>query len=100
MARDFAKKFYNSKAWKKARLAYIYKKFGLCERCIKPNSKQVHHIKKLTPENIDNPEITLNEDNLEVLCDECHQLEHHQKYSMTEVDLVIDDNGMVVKREG
>lgn len=32
MAREFAKKFYNSKAWKKCREAYKKKVNGLCER--------------------------------------------------------------------
>lgn len=43
MTRLFAKSFYNSKAWKNARKAYIALKFGICERCGKPDAKQVHH---------------------------------------------------------
>lgn len=37
---------------------------------------QVHHKKHLTPKNINDPEITLNWDNLELLCLDCHRKEH------------------------
>lgn len=36
----------------------------------------MHHKKHLTPKNINDPEITLNWDNLELLCLDCHQKEH------------------------
>ena len=98
MARDFAKKFYNSKAWKNVREAYIAMRFGVCERCGQPNCKQVHHKKYLTPENIDNPDVALNFSNLELLCDTCHQLEHNEKYSPIRMGLMFDTNGCIVKR--
>ena len=52
----------------------------MCERCyaagkIVPGT-QVHHRIRLTPQNIGKPEITLNWQNLELLCDECHHEEH------------------------
>ena len=37
---------------------------------------QVHHKIRLTPFNINNPEITLSYKNLELLCDDCHEKEH------------------------
>lgn len=98
MAREFSKAFYNSKEWKKARACYISSKFGICERCGQPNSKQVHHKIYLTPENINNPEITLGFDNFELLCDLCHQKEHHEKYSATEWGLAFDENGDLIQR--
>jgi RNA polymerase-binding transcription factor DksA len=33
MARDFSKKFYNSKEWAKCREAFKQSKYGICERC-------------------------------------------------------------------
>ena len=81
MAKDYAKSFYNSKQWKQARKVYIEMKFGICERCGKPNAKQVHHKKYITKANINNPEITLDFDNFELLCDYCHQKEHKEKNS-------------------
>ena len=99
MPRDFSKNFYNSKAWKKAREAYIGSKFGICERCGKPNSKQVHHKVYLTPDNINNPEISLNPDNFELLCDVCHQKEHNEKYSPIVWGLEFNENGELVRRK-
>ena len=60
-------------------------KKGLCERClshgiIKPGD-EVHHIMRLSLENINNPEITTNFDNLELLCSSCHYAEHHDEKS-------------------
>ncbi len=99
MARDFSKAFYNSKAWKRTRDAYVSSKFGICERCSRPDSKQVHHKSYLTPENINDPDITLSFDNLELLCDVCHQKEHNEKYSATEWGLCFDSNGDLIRRE-
>ena len=76
----FAHQFYVSPAWIKCRRAYAESVGGMCERCyasgkIVPGT-QVHHKIRLTPQNINNPEITLNWDNLELLCDDCHNDEH------------------------
>lgn len=97
MAREFSKSFYNSTAWKHTRDAYIASKFGICERCGRPNCKQVHHKVWLTPYNINNPDITLNFDNLELLCDTCHQREHNEKYSAIVWGLEFDSNGDIKK---
>lgn len=97
MARNFSKKFYNSKNWKKTRLNYTAYRFGICERCGAPNSRQVHHKEYLTPLNINNPDVTLNYDNLELLCDDCHAKEHHEKHSPTEWGLYFNDKGDLIK---
>jgi len=78
----FARQFYMSRAWVKCRKAYAASKGGLCERCwakglIVPG-EEVHHKIRLTPENINDPSIALNHDNLELLCKNCH-LEEHSK---------------------
>lgn len=93
----FAKSFYLSKAWRDTR-AYIYKRdMGLCVRCGKPG-KIVHHKIYLTPQNIDNPSITLSEDNLELLCCECHAIEHEGQAPTAE-GLEFDSEGNLVERE-
>ena len=97
MAREFAKKFYNSIAWLKCRLAYFQSVFGLCERCGMPGD-EVHHKIELTPVNINNPEITLNWDNLELLCQSCHSIHHMSKYSPLREDVMFDSNGDLVIR--
>lgn len=88
MAREFAKEFYNSRAWKDCRRAYAAKVGGLCERCLakgiyKPGVV-VHHKTHLTPENITDPWVALSFDNLELLCMDCHAAEHsNKKYRYT-----------------
>lgn len=39
----------------------------------------VHHKIWITPKNINDPNVTLSWDNLEVVCDEHHNTEHHGK---------------------
>lgn len=79
MAQEFAKKFYKSKAWKDCRASYIAYRIsvdgGMCETCHKELGKIVHHKEWLTPENINNPNVTLNHDNLKYDCQTCHNQE-------------------------
>ena len=74
------RQFYGSIAWQRCRDTYASKKKYLCERClakgIVKEGTQVHHKKRLTVDNINDSKITLNEDNLELLCKECHEDEH------------------------
>ena len=77
MARAFAKAFYNSQEWIRLAKAYREKHFFTCERCGAANAREVHHKIHLTPENIAIPGIALNHDNLELLCQDCHNAEHH-----------------------
>lgn len=106
MAKEYAKGFYNSSAWIKCREGYIKSTHdGLCERCktknrIKPG-KIVHHIKEITPLNINDTGITLNWDNLEYVCQDCHNLEHHgaEDRTTTEEGLMFDGAGRLVIKE-
>lgn len=74
--KDFAKKFYTTKQWKACRKSYIQKRImidgGLCEECHDAPGYIVHHKEILTPANINEPDITLNHDNLEYVCKKCH----------------------------
>ena len=97
MAKEFAKKFYKSKAWLKCREGFIQSVYGLCNRCGKPGYI-VHHKELLTPSNIDNPDITLSWDKLEYLCQECHNKEHMGKHEgVIREGLRFNDKGEVVK---
>lgn len=53
---------------------------GLCECCLKAGIIKagviVHHKVHLTPDNIDNPEVALNPDNLMLVCRDCHAKLH------------------------
>lgn len=83
MAREFAKAFYNSTRWKKCRMAYIrHRKSvdgGMCESCRERPGYIVHHKTELTPENINDPDVTLGFWNLKYDCLECHNKEHEKK---------------------
>ena len=95
--RDFAKELYLSPLWKRIRAYIIKRDLGLCVRCGKPG-EIVHHKVHLTPQNINDPDIALGEDNLELLCRECHAIEH-QGESPTADGLCFDDQGNLVERE-
>ena len=99
MARDFARSFYSSAAWISCRDSYIAKRRGLCERCLARGlihpGKIVHHRTYLTPENITNPAVALNHANLELLCQDCHNAEHHAR---SDQRYVIATDGSVIPR--
>ena len=86
----YAEKFYKSKTWNKTREAYIKSVGGLCEICLSKGlynpGEIVHHIKPITPENISNPEITLNWQNLKLVCAACHAEIHIRKEKRYRVD--------------
>lgn len=77
---ECAERFYKSRTWKRCRDAYAKSVGNLCERCLKKGlyvpGRIVHHKCYICPDNIDDPYITLNWDNLELLCRSCHELEH------------------------
>lgn len=45
---------------------------GACEECGRQQGYVVHHTIMLTPDNINNAEITLNHKNLKYVCKSCH----------------------------
>ncbi|OPX88616.1 MAG: HNH endonuclease [Pelotomaculum sp. PtaB.Bin104] len=93
--KPFAKKFYKSKAWQDCRDAFFKSRFGLCERC-GAGGVIVHHKTKLTPGNINDPSVSLSWDNLEVLCQACHNKEHG--LSSTSADTMFDAFGNLIHR--
>ena len=86
-----AERFYKSAAWVKASRAYRNRMSHLCERCNRPGA-YVHHKTYLTPANIGNPQITLNADNFELLCFECHEKEHNRQKVKTERRKILFDS--------
>ena len=77
--REFAEKFYKSKAWQRTRDLYASSVHGLCEDCLAKGEltpgQIVHHLVELTPENINDPSITLAFSNLRLVC-----RDHHKSY--------------------
>ncbi len=94
--KTFAKKFYNSKQWRECRLSYIAYRHGLCERCNNAGDI-VHHKILLTPDNISDPEITLNVEHLELVCITCHNMEH-MSGKVTAEGLVFNSEGELIER--
>ena len=88
--REFAESFYKSKAWQRCRASFVKAKGGLCERCMAEGIAEagviVHHKIELTPENIGRPEITLNFDNLQLLCRACHAKAHGRAIKRYKID--------------
>ena len=80
----------------------------MCERCTKELAEGritlkdvepgiiVHHKKHITPENINNPRVTLSFDNLELLCARHHNEEHKSKY---EKRYRFDEYGNIIQIE-
>jgi Restriction endonuclease len=74
----WARSFYLSTAWEKTRVAYLISQDYICERCGEP-AKVVHHRVWITRKNINDINIILSWENLEALCQDCHNKEHHKK---------------------
>ena len=100
MAKEYSRAFYNSRAWHKCRKGYIKSVNGLCEKCLSEGRYRpgyiVHHIKHITPDNINDTQITLNWGNLEYVCQECHNHLHYGELSVTEYGLKFDRDGNIV----
>lgn len=99
MAKSWAKEFYNSKAWIKCRKSYIAERIltdgGLCEQCHTKHGYIIHHKIKLTPENISNPDLSLNFDNLMYVCKKCHdEFPEHFNNSLSS-SYEFDEEGMI-----
>ena len=92
--KDFAASFYKSKAWQQCRAAYAKSVGGLCEQCLKAGlvkpGEIVHHKVHLTPDNINDPAVTLAWRNLELLCRDCHAKVHGtvRRYKVDEMGRV------------
>ena len=99
MAKEFAIKFYKSKAWLQCRERFIQSVYGLCNRCGSPGYI-VHHKELLTVMNISNPDVTLNWELLEYLCIDCHNREHMSSHDIViREGLSFNDEGEVIKVE-
>ncbi|PWL80430.1 MAG: HNH endonuclease [Prevotellaceae bacterium] len=106
MAREFSKHIYKGKAWIKTR-EYIFRKYdGICQKCGAPG-EEVHHKIFLRPSNIDDPDIVYGEDNLILLCKDCHFREHEKTNSKFKVKreravengLYFNEDGELVSQE-
>lgn len=85
--KPWAEFFYNSPQWKRMRNYCMKRDAYLCQDCLQKGltvpAEEVHHIIPLTPENIMDPSVTLDEVNLVSLCRECHRARHGQQKRYT-----------------
>lgn len=86
----FAEKFYKGRQWRKTREDYAHYAGGLCEVCwskgLVTPGEIVHHKIPITPENINDPEITLSWSNLQLVCRDCHGKIHDGKVIRYKLD--------------
>lgn len=97
MAKEFAKAFYNSGAWRKTRKSFIAGRVsidgGMCQSCKDVPGYIVDHIEELTPNNINDTLITLHWRNFQYLCLRCH---NKKTFGTIEDDkYFFDSNGMI-----
>lgn len=90
MSQPYAKAFYDSTEWHNAKEAHLRKVGRLCERCllqgiIEP-ARVVHHKIPITPANIYDVHVTLDDNNLMALCMDCHAEVHkgEKRWTVTE----------------
>ena len=90
MTSEAQKNFYKSVAWKNLRAAYAKQKGFLCERCLAKglfnHGDIVHHKVYLNADNLEIPEVTLGTENLELLCQDCHNAEHFRNRPRYTID--------------
>lgn len=72
--------FYASMAWQKFRANIILERGLICERCHKliasKGDATLHHTCELTVHNVYDAMIALNPDKVELICRDCHDVEH------------------------
>ena len=88
--KEWARFFYNSQQWHNMRNYVMKRDAYLCQDCLAKGkqtpAEEVHHITPLNPQNIMDPSVTLNENNLVALCRECHKARHGAKQKRYTVD--------------
>ena len=94
MSEGIYKRFYASIQWRRCREAYKKSQGYLCERCkakgLLVPATEVHHIVPLTPQNINDPSITLSFSNLMAVCERCHdELHNRRRYKVDEYGRVM-----------
>lgn len=82
---DKIHQFYCRKQWRDLSYNLKIERGGKCSRCdfIAVNKEDfkyliAHHKIELTEDNVDDPNISLNPDNIEIICHSCHNKEHRR----------------------
>lgn len=83
MAKKFSEKIYSSQKWKRLRKQIAESNFYICQMCGRPFSSDdiiIHHITHINQDNVDDPNVTFNSDNLCCVCRSCHAKIHRDDY--------------------
>ncbi len=102
MARQALKWFYDSAAWKSTRRAALLRDRYRCQIC-GGRATEVHHLTELSEKNVHDKCISLNLDNLQSLCHDCHTSitkEEHGRAGAIGVKYVFDADGRPVRVDG
>ena len=114
MSNGIRYKFYQSKAWQDVRKTIWLRQNLLCNRCHRPvyvdgisdyipkgnrRTGIVHHKVYLTETNINDTSVSLDINNLEGLCKECHEKEHSKGIAVRK-DYYFDENGHLLSVGG
>lgn len=79
---DKVKRFYTTKAWRELTYKIKVERGGRCEQCgdRPPYFSNLigHHKEHLTEDNVDEASVSLNPDNIEIICQRCHNKEHRR----------------------
>lgn len=86
--------FYYSNAWRKLSRYIKMIKRGVCEEC-GLRGTEVHHIIPINDANVDDQNISLNPDNLQLLCTSCHNAK--RKADAIREGLTFTENGDVIE---
>lgn len=86
-------RFYKSSAWQVAREIKIREASGKCQRC-GVLGEEVHHKTRLTIQNYMDTSVSLNQENLELLCRQCHNSEHNRFSKQQQ----FDEDGNLIHR--
>lgn len=101
MAREALKWFYNSGAWQQARAAALRRDHYTCAYC-GARANEVHHLKELNEKNVTDIRISLNLNNLQSLCHQCHTQitmnEHGIKHTDCDMEFYFDEDGILQRR--
>jgi 5-methylcytosine-specific restriction endonuclease McrA len=97
MAKPWANGLYASAAWGRIRRYVIARERGRCQACGRP-AKICDHIIELTEGNIHDYRIALNPDNVQLLCQACHNTKTHKTPAMPAGIRIADDGSIVIVR--
>lgn len=58
----------------------------------------MHHKIRLSPANLSNPDVALNWNNLELLCEDCHKAEHKKRKKKRQKRYEVAEDGRLLIR--